>query len=357
MAIDAQLMAWYERLGREFGPMADASPASRRQRFEEITDLLTRLERAGAIHPCAGQQSAQSAGQQAGQHSAQHTGEHAGKHIGMRNFHLALAGRTLDARLYHPGGTPALLVFFHGGGWVAGSIRSHEQLCTRIAARSGVAVLSVQYRLAPEHRFPAPLDDAFDAVVWAAAHGDELACDVTRLAVGGDSAGAHMAAVAAITARDRGAPTVAFQWLVYPVIDPASNFPSRTECAAGPGLTADDMTWFWQQLGLDAGAQHAQDSQDARDAQDAEDAHGYRAAPSRAATLAGLPPAYVLTAEADLLRDEGEHYAALLKQAGVPVTVRRGPGMTHGFIRLSAVCSVADTLLEEAAAALKQALA
>ncbi len=347
MAIDTQLKAWYERLGREFGPMVDASPASRRQRFDEITDLLTQLERPGANPSQAGQQRGHPAGEHAGEHAAQqtsehagqHASEHAGKHIGMRDFHLALAGRTLNARLYHPGGTPALMVFFHGGGWVVGSIDSHQQLCIRIAARSGVAVLSVEYRLAPEHRFPAQVDDAFDALVWAAAHGDELACDVTRLAAGGDSAGAHMAAVAAITARDRGAPSVAFQWMVYPVIDPASNLPSRTECAAGPGLTADDMTWFWQQLGLDTGAQD------------------YRVAPSRAATLAGLPPAYVLTAEADLLRDEGEHYAALLQQAGVPVTIRRGPGMTHGFIRLSAVCSAADSLLEEATAALKKALA
>ena len=332
MAIDTELMAWFERLGREFGPMPDASPTSRRQRYEDITDLLTGLTLPAALNPRAGQLPVQ--------HAGQHSAEHGGRHIGLRDFHLALAGRTLNARLYHPGGTPALMVFFHGGGWVVGSVHSHEQLCTCIAARSGVAVLSVEYRLAPEHRFPAPVDDAVDALVWAAAHGDELACDVTRLAVGGDSAGAHVAAVAAITARERGAPRVAYQWLIYPVIDPASDLPSRSECAAGPGLTADDMNWFWQQLGVADGG--------ARD---------YRIAPSRAATLAGLPPAYVLTAEADLLRDEGEHYAGLLKQAGVAVTLRRGPGMTHGFIRLSAVCSAADALLEEATAALKQALA
>lgn len=338
MTVDAQLMAWYARLGREFAPVADASPASRRQRYEDITDLLMRVQPhglAGTAVAGAALAGTAAAGTASASAAAQPGQD---RHVGTRDFHLALPGRTLNARLYHPGGTPALMVFFHGGGWVVGSLHSHQQLCMHVAARSGVAVLSVEYRLAPEHRFPAPVDDAFDALVWAAAHGDELACDISRLAVGGDSAGAHMAAVAAITARDRGAPRLAYQWLIYPVIDPASSLPSRTECAAGPGLTADDMTWFWQQLGLD---QTAQD---------------YRVAPSRAASLAGLPPAYVITAEADLLRDEGEQYAALLKLAGVAVTAQRGAGMTHGFARLFPVSTVADGMMDQAIAALAQAL-
>lgn len=307
MSIDPQLLAWYERLGREFGPMPDASPASRRQRYEDITDLLLRLQ------PAA--------------------------HVGIRDFSLSLPGRHLDARLYHPGGTPALMVFFHGGGWVVGSIHSHHQLCARVAARSGVAVLSVEYRLAPEHKFPAANQDAYDALVWAAAHGDELACDVTRLAVGGDSAGAHMAAVAAIAARDRHGPALKHQWLVYPTVEPESGLPSMTACAAGPGLTLDDMRWFWSQLGTDL---------QARD---------YGIAPSRAVSLAGLPPAYVVTAEADLLRDEGERFADQLAAAGVAVTKQRGAGMTHGFARLFPVCAAADALMEDATAALRQALA
>lgn len=306
MAIDAQLTAWYQRLGRDFAPMPDASPGARRQRYEEITDLLASLQ--------------------------------ARAHVGIRNFRLALPGRTLDARLYHPGGTPALMVFFHGGGWVVGSIHSHDQLCAHVAARSGVAVLSVDYRMAPEYPFPAPVDDAYDALVWAAAHGDELACDIRRLAVGGDSAGAHLAAVTALTARDRGAPTLAYQWLVYPTVDPLSNLPSRTESAAGPGLTLDDMQWFWEQFGADATAQD------------------YRVAPSRAASLAGLPAACVLTAEADLLRDEGEQYAAQLRQAGVAVTTQRGAGMTHGFARLFPVCAAADAIMNDAIAALAHSL-
>lgn len=311
ITVDAQLLAWFERLGREFGPMPDASPASRRQRYEDITDLLLTLQR-----------------------------DKQGAHVGVRDFHLALPGRTRNARLYHPGGTPPLMVFFHGGGWVVGSIHSHDQLCTHIAAKSGVAVLSVDYRLVPEHPFPAPLDDAYDAVVWAAAHGDELACNVSRLAVGGDSAGAHLSTVTAITARDRGnAPTIKFQWLIYPVIEPNANFPSVRERAAGPGLTLDDMNYFWQQFGADL------------------QSTDYRVVPSRAASLTGLPAAYVLTAEADLLRDEAEHYAAQLQKAGVSVTVKRGTGMTHGFARLFPVCSAADAAMNEAMAALKQGLA
>ena len=307
MAIDAQLTAWFERLGHEFGPMPDASPAARRQRYEDITGLLASLQ--------------------------------ARAHVGIRNFHLALPGRTLDARLYHPGGTPALMVFFHGGGWVVGSIHSHDQLCAHIAARSGVAILSVEYRLAPEHAFPAQNDDAYDAVVWAAAHGDELACDVTRLAVGGDSAGAHMAAVTALRARDRHGPAIQFQWLIYPTVEPESNLPSMTACAAGPGLTLVDMRWFWAQLGTDL------------------QAPDYGLAPSRVSSLANLPAAYVLTAEADLLRDEGERFAALLQQGGNRVVTQRGAGMTHGFARLYPVCAVADKLMDEAAALLGNALA
>ena len=311
ITVDAQLSAWFERLGREFAPLPDASPASRRQRYEEITGLLATLQ------PRA--------------------------HVGVRDFHLALPGRNLNARLYHPGGTPPLMVFFHGGGWVTGSIHSHDQLCAHVAAKSGVAVLSVDYRLVPEHPFPAPCDDAYDAVVWAAAHGDELACDVSRLAVGGDSAGAHLStvtALSAVAASERGnAPKIKFQWLIYPVIEPNAKFPSVAERAAGPGLTLDDMNWFWRQLGADL------------------QANDYRVAPSRAASFKGLPPAYVLTGEADLLRDEAEHYAAQMQAAGVAVTTQRGSGMTHGFARLFPVCKAADAVMNDAIAALKAGLA
>ncbi len=311
MALDAELIAWFARLGREFGPLPDASPAARRTRYEEITDLLLR------IAPAA--------------------------HVGVRNFAMHLAGRSIAARLYHPGGgkdggTPGLMVFFHGGGWVVGSIHSHHQLCAQIAAQSGVAVLSVDYRLAPEHPFPAAAEDACDAVLWAATHGDELACDVRRLAVGGDSAGAHLAAVAAIAARDRGHPELALQWLIYPTIEPDDSKSSWAQFGAGPGLTADDMRWFWQQLGT------ATTTQD------------YRYAPDRADSLAGLAPAYVMTAECDLLRDEGERYATLLDQAGVAATVIRASGMAHGFARLGPVCGAAARHLDAAIAALKEGL-
>ena len=306
MPIDAELSAWYARLGREFAPMPDASPASRRQRYEDIADLLLKLE------PRA--------------------------HVGRRSFHLALPGRTVEARLYHPGGTPALMVFFHGGGWVVGSVHSHDQLCAWIAARSGVAVLSVDYRLAPEHPFPAPVDDAFDALVWAAAHGDELACDVRRLAVGGDSAGGHLAAITALIAREQNGPRLACQWLIYPAIEPDAGLPSLSEFAAGPGLTLEDLRWFWTQFGVSAKTAD------------------YRGAPSRAASLVGLPPAYVLTAELDPIRDEGERYAAQMQEAGVRVTMRRSAGMTHGFARLFPVCRAAAECMDDAALALNNAL-
>ena len=307
MAVDAQLIAWFERLGREFGALPDASPAARRQRHEDIAGLLASLQ------PPA--------------------------HVGRRNFHLALPGRSLDARLYHPGGTPALMVFFHGGGWVAGSIHSHDQLCAQIAARSGVAILSLEYRRAPEHPFPAQHDDAYAALVWAAAHGDELACDVERLAVGGDSAGAHMAAVTALRARDRKGPAIRFQWLLYPTVEPESGLPSMSEFAAGPGLTLADMRWYWAQLGTDLNT------------------GGQELAPTRAASFVNLPAAYVLTAEADLLRDEGERLADLLVQGGGRVVKQRGAGMTHGFARLFPVCAMADALMNQAASILGEALA
>lgn len=306
MAVDAQLIAWYERLAREFGALPDASPAARRQRHEDIAGLLASLQPRD--------------------------------HVGLRNFHLALPGRTLDARLYHPGGTPALMLFFHGGGWVAGSIHSHDQLCAHIAASSGVAILSLEYRRAPEHPFPAQNDDAYDALVWAAAHGDELACDVTRLAVGGDSAGGHMAAVTALRARDRKGPAIRFQWLLYPTVEPESGLPSMSEFAAGPGLTLADMRWYWAQLGTDLNT------------------GGQEVAPSRAPSFVNLPAAYVLTAEADLLRDEGERLADLLMRGGGSVVKQRGAGMTHGFARLYPVCAMAATLINQAATILGEAL-
>jgi acetyl esterase len=307
MPLDPQLAAWFERLSREFVPLPDLSPAARRRRYEDITGLLP-------VPPAPA--------------------------VTVRDIALPLAGRTLNARLYHPGGTPGLLAFYHGGGWVVGSLRTHHGMCLKLAAQSGVAVVSIDYRMAPEHPYPAPCDDAYDAVEWLAEHARELGCDPRRLAAGGDSAGAHLATVTTLTARERGGPELAYQLLIYPVIEPDFTRGSQIEFAAGPGLTGADMEWFWRQfLG---GSLHCAD---------------YRASPALADSLAGLPPAYVLVAELDPLRDEGERYGAELNQAGVATEVVRALGMTHGFARLPPVCEAAGRYMDAAAAALKKGLA
>ncbi|HEX4329069.1 MAG TPA: alpha/beta hydrolase [Burkholderiales bacterium] len=305
MSLDSEIVAWFERLGREFGP-APGTPAGRRQRYEEITRLLEQPALPG---------------------------------LKLSDLRIPLAGRELPARIYHPGGKPALLVFFHGGGWVTGSLATHDSLCQRIAAQSGAAVASVEYRLAPEFPFPAPCEDAHEALVWLAAHAGELGCDATRMAVGGDSAGAHLAAVSALTAREVG-PKLKFQWLVYPTIVPDFSLASYVEHGQGPGLTQADMEWYWRQF-LNGGLECPE----------------YRASPMRAETLAGLPPAYVMVAGHDPLRDEGLDYADLLKEKGVPVTVARADTMPHGFARLFSVSAIAAQHIDAAIAALKEGLA
>lgn len=310
MSLDSQLAAWYERLGREFGPLPDIAPATRRKRYLDITHLLEAPAPAG---------------------------------VGVREMRLPLAGREIAARLYHPGPqggrAPALLVFYHGGGWVTGDLETHHGLCLRIAAQGGVAVASVDYRLAPEYPFPLPCEDAYDALVHLAARAGELGCDAARIAVGGDSAGGHLAAVTALTARE-GGPRLAFQWLVYPTIAPDFTLPSYAEFGKGPGLMTTDMQWFWRQfLGEKL------------------EVNDYRASPAGADTLAGLPPAYVVVAALDPLRDEGERYAARLDEAGVRTALVRASGMTHGFARLFPVSEAALRHIDAAIAALKEGLA
>jgi acetyl esterase len=305
MSLDSEILAWFERLGREFGP-APVSPAARRQRYDEITRLLETPAPAG---------------------------------LTLRDLTLPLDGHEVKARIYHPGGKPGALVFFHGGGWVTGSLYTHDGLCKRIAAQSGVAVVSIDYRLAPEHPFPAPCDDAHDSLAWVAAHADELGVDPARIAVGGDSAGGHLAAVSALTARERG-PKLKFQWLIYPTIVPDFSLASYLEFAQGPGLTQADMEWYWRQF-LNGGLE----------------CPDYRASPMRAETLAGLPPAYVMVAGRDPLRDEGLRYAEMLKDKQVPVTVVRADTMPHGFARLFPVSAVAARNIDAAIIALKEGLA
>jgi acetyl esterase len=200
-------------------------------------------------------------------------------------------------------------------------------------------VVSVDYRLAPEHRWPAAVEDAYAATEWASRNAAALGGVQHRLAVAGDSAGGNLAAVVALGARDRGGPAIAFQLLVYPALDAAGDTASWREYADGYHLTADGMRWYWDHYlgGADGAAPDA--------------------SPLRAAFVGGLPPALVIGAEYDILRDEGEAYAARLAEAGVDASASRHAGVVHGFVRWRAVTGAAGDALQEAATALRSALA
>jgi acetyl esterase len=238
-------------------------------------------------------------------------------------------------RTFRPEGEGLLPVvaYLHGGGWMMGTLDSYDSLLRALANASGAIVAGVDYRLAPEHRYPAALDDAMFAIRGIANIAGELGGDGTRLAVAGDSAGGNLAAVAARRLRD----TVRFQALIYPVIEPAFDTASYREFDEGHGLSAASMQRFWR-LYLDGAGPDDPD-----------------AAPVRA-DLAGLPPAYVLTAEEDVLRDEGEAYAAALQEAGVPTELVRWPGTIHGFFRWLAVTPAAREAVDAVGARLRRAL-
>jgi acetyl esterase len=248
----------------------------------------------------------------------------------------------IPVRVYQPrAAAPELpvLVYFHGGGWVYGSIETHDGVCRALCARTPCVVVSVDYRLAPEHRFPAAVEDAWAATAWVAEHARSFGGDPARIAVGGDSAGGHLAAVVARRARDRGL-ALRHQLMIYPVTDCRFDTPSYAECAEGYGLTQAAMRWFWNHfLGPDG------------------DPGDPEVSPLRAPDLAGVAPATVLTAEYDPLRDEGEAYAARLREAGVPVTLTRYEGLIHGFIRMAALVDRTQQGLDECATALRAAFA
>jgi acetyl esterase len=219
----------------------------------------------------------------------------------------------VPVRWYRPEGaddTSPVLVWFHGGGWVIGSVETADHTASKLASLSGVTVCSVDYRLAPEHRFPAAADDCDDVV-------RELGANGRRIAVGGDSAGGNLAAVVCLAARERGGPEIALQVLVYPVTDLSMSQASYVENAEGYFLTADAMRWFIDH--------YVPDPADRKD---------WWCAPLHAESLAGLPAAIVITAEYDPLRDEGEAYADRLREAGVPVELVRYDGAIHGFFNL-----------------------
>jgi acetyl esterase len=245
---------------------------------------------------------------------------------------------TIPARLYRPAGDALpLLVYFHGGGWVLGGLASHDAVCRALANAAGCAVLAVDYRLAPEHRYPAAADDCYAATVWAVANARTLGADPARVAIGGDSAGGNLTAVTALRARDQGTPPLRFQLLIYPVTDHGFDTASYRDNAEGYLLTHGDMVWFWNHyLG------------------DGDGAEPY-ASPLRATDLRGLPPALVITAGFDPLRDEGEAYAKRMQDAGVPVTLTRYDGMIHGFFGMGAQLDKAKAAVDEAARALRAA--
>ena len=255
---------------------------------------------------------------------------------------VPVAGGDITVRVYSPGGagTHPALVFFHGGGWVIGDLVTHDGVCRSLTNAARCAVASVDYRLAPEHRYPVATEDSYAAFQWVLGHAARLGIDPRRVAVGGDSAGGNLAAVVSLMARDRGTPLPVFQALVYPVTNDDLDTASYRENATGYVLTREGMRWFFRHYL-------------AREEQGREP----YASPLRAPSLAGLPSALVQTAECDPLRDEGEAYAARLRDAGVPVTVTRYPGMFHGFLRMTNILDKAKAARDEVAGALRKAFA
>jgi acetyl esterase len=245
----------------------------------------------------------------------------------------------LPVRIYTPNGSGPfpLMVFFHGSGFVVCNLDTHDGTCRNLCSAAGCVVVSVDYRLAPENKFPAGPEDCYAATKWAAAHARELNADAARLVIAGDSAGGNLVAVVALMAGDKGGPTLRGQLMIYPVTDYYTpGHPSYVENAEGYGLSAAGMRWFWNHYLTSAA-----------------EADNPYVSPLRAANLRGLPPALIITAEYDVLRDEGEAYGKRLKEAGVRTTVTRYDGMHHGFFQMYGLVDQAASALDEAAAWLK----
>ena len=260
------------------------------------------------------------------------------------DFVAESSASTIPVRVYRPAAAadddvlPGV-VYFHGGGWVLGDLSTHDEVCRALTNLAGCAIVSVDYRLAPEHKFPAAVDDAIEATQWVVRMASTLNIDPARIAVAGDSAGATLAAVVAIALRDAGGPSLAMQVLIYPSTDMAEATASHEEYARGYGLTRDNILWF-----RDAYLANEEDAQD------------WRASPLRTADLSRLPQTYIITAGFDPLRDEGRLYADRLHQAGVDVTYECFDGMIHGFIIMGGVIAAARHALYRVAQALRPAL-
>ena len=248
----------------------------------------------------------------------------------------------IPVRVYRPSLATDLpvLMFFHGGGFVICNLDTHDRTCRSLANASGCVVVSVDYRLAPEHKFPAAAEDAYSATRYVAEHASEFGIDPRRVAVGGDSAGGTLATVVAMMARDRGAPALKFQLLIYPV----TNFTvheTQSERDYGKGFFLDEelMDWFADQY-------FATEA----------DRHLPYGSPLKASDLRNLPPAIVMTAECDPLRDQGEAYAEKLRSAGVTVELKRYDGMIHPFLSLAGIVDAGRDAIKDSAAAVRQAL-
>ena len=250
-------------------------------------------------------------------------------------------GRLIPIRVYRPkdqARCPAIL-FFHGGGFVSGSIHTHDVYALGIAESAGAQVISVNYRLAPENPHPAAADDCYFALSWVAENADRLGIDGGRIAVGGDSAGGNLGAACALMARDKNGPKIKYQYLIFPMLDTDFDTASYIANTEDPFLSRDDCIHYWRS--------YLQDDFDTPDVY---------AAPMRTADLSNLPPAYILTAEHDPLRDDGERYGERLIEAGVPTTIRRAPGTIHGFVRARFTSKAAEEEVEALGRAIREAL-
>lgn len=253
----------------------------------------------------------------------------------VENLSVPAPGREVPVRLYarERGGTRPALIYFHGGGFVLGNLETHDSICRSLAKESGAVVIAVDYRLAPENKFPAAVEDAHAVTKWVGANAEKVGIDPRRIAISGDSAGGNLATVIAMRCRDAGGPALALQVLIYPVTDLSSfDTASSREMAEGYFLGRAEMAWF---------GRHYLASP--------EIALQPEASPLLAPDLSRLPPALVITAEFDPLRDEGEEYATRLQQAGVPVMLTRYPGMIHGFVVMRGALRAGQKAIQEVA--------
>jgi len=249
----------------------------------------------------------------------------------------------IPVRVYYPStdNDSSVLVWFHGGGWVVGSVQQSDPTCRRLALHSGLVIISVDYRLAPEYRAPAAFDDCYFITEWVAENALELGINLDKLAVGGDSAGSNLAACVAMYARDNNGPKLDHQLLVYPVTDSSMETASYEEMSEGYGLSRQSMEWFWECYVPKDGDISRSD---------------VRVSPAHASDFSGLPSAQVITAEYDPLRDEGEEYGSLLKAADIDVNMYRLDGHLHGFFGNAHIFDATEQVIIKACNILKKSL-